>query len=34
MGVQQLKDTFSILHKNLCTWLNILDVGANNPSPE
>ena len=34
MGVQQLKDTFSILHTNLCTWLNILGVGVKNPSPE
>jgi len=30
MGGQQLIDIFSIIHMDLCTWLNVLGLGANN----
>jgi len=30
MGDQQLIDIFSIIHMDLCTWLNVLGLGAKN----
>jgi hypothetical protein len=32
IGVQQMEDIFSISHTNLCTWLNVLGLGANQVS--
>jgi len=29
MGVQQLEDTFSILLRNMRSWLSIVGLGAN-----
>ena len=30
MGGQQLIDIFSIIYMDLCTWLHMLGLGANN----